>query len=43
MFLISSELVDGHQTAPYQPGGLFFFRERGGGGSQLSGCVPDPF
>ena len=32
----SEELVDGHQTVPYQPGALFW-------GDQLSGSVSNPF
>ena len=32
----SEELVDGYQTVPYQPSGLF-------GGGQLSGSVSNPF
>ena len=28
----SEELVDGHQTVPYQPGALFFVGGWGGGG-----------
>ena len=44
-------LIDGHETVPYQPGALFFVGSsltaagnrayRGGG--QLSGSVPNPF
>ena len=32
----SEELVDGHQTVPYQPGALIW-------GGQLSGRVSNPF
>ena len=41
----SEELVDGHQTVPYQPGALFFVGGWGwgGGGGQLSGSVSNPF
>ena len=32
----SEELVDGHQTVPFQPGALFW-------GVQLSGSIPNEF
>ena len=35
----SEELVDVHQTVPYQPGALLFL---GGGGAQLFGGVSNP-
>ena len=38
----SEELVDGHQTVPYQPGALLF-SGRGGGGGQLSGIASSLF
>ena len=37
----SEELVDGHQTVPYQPEAPFF--GGGGEGGQLSGSVSDTF
>ena len=39
----SEELVDGHQTVPYQPGALFFSLRGEGDGDQLSGSVSNPF